>query len=372
MLLVLSAVAPASAGVGAANAGQSDALDCEFPYTATDASGTEVTVSEAPESVVTLNPSAAQTMWEIGGSETVVGVSQFADFLDGAGDLPVVVSGYPATVNTEKVIELNPDLVLAPNTINNESVKQIRNASITVYRFELADSVESVTAKTELIGKLTGQCDGAEEVVTSMEERVNTIETAVEGEEKPTVYWGTGAGYTAGPDTFIGEAIAKAGGHNIAADANATAPYPQLTAEFIAAQDPEFVVVSVSPDKMGNESRSYIPKGSVIRNTTAYEEGNIVVVNTNNLSQPAPRIVSPMTKFAQAFHPEAYADASAATTTTEPTTTESTTEPTATTSDQTSEATTADTTTSSNGSSPGFGAPVALVAVLAAALLARR
>ncbi|MFC3476500.1 PGF-CTERM-anchored ABC transporter substrate-binding protein [Halobacterium litoreum] len=365
MLLVLSAIAPASAAVGAASAQTADALDCEFPYTGTDATGTDVTVSEEPERVVTLSPSAAQTMWEVGGSEKVVGVSQFAGYLDGAGDLPVALSGYPATVNTEKVIELQPDLVLAPNTIDNESVQKIRGAGITVYRFELADSVDSVTEKTELVGELTGECSGAEQVVSGMEERVNTIETAVEGEEKPTVYWGTEAGYTAGPNTFIGKAIAKAGGHNIAADADASAPYPQLTAEFIAAQDPDFVVVSVSPERMGNESKSYIPKGSVIRNTTAYEEGNIVVVNTNNLSQPAPRVVTPMTTFAQAFHPEAYADANTTTTT------QTTSEPTATTSDQTSEATTADTTTS-NGDTPGFGAPVALVAVLAAALIARR
>lgn len=360
-------MAPTAGAVGAAGPQNADALECSFPYTSTDASGTEVTVSDEPQRIVTLNPSAAQTLWEIGGREKVVGVSQFAGFLDGASSRTVVTSGFPSKVNVEKVIKLNPDLVLAPNTISNDSVEQIRGAGITVYRFELADSLASIYEKTRLIGKLTGECDGAEQTVAWMQDRVETISQAVEGEEKPSVYWGTGAGYTAGPNTFIGKAIAKAGGHNIAAEANASKPYPQLSREFIAAQDPEYVVVSVSPSKMGNESRSYIPKGSVIRNTTAWEENNIVVVNVNNLSQPAPRVVYPMTKMAKAFHPEAYAAAN--TTTTTQTSTATTADATPTTSEPTTDA---PTTTSSNGSTPGFGVATALVAVLAAALFARR
>lgn len=376
VLLILGAVAPPAGAVGAVGAQDGSSLDCEFPLTDTDASGHEVTVDEEPQRIVTLNPSAAQTMWEIGGREKVVGVSQFAGFLGGSESREVVTSGYPSTVNVEKVIDLEPDLVLAPNTIENETAQQIRDAGITVYRFELADSVDSIYEKTELIGQLTGECAGAEETVSEMRDRVQTVEEAVAGEEKPSVYWGAEAGYTAGPNTFLGQVIEKAGGHNIANDANASRPYPQLSEEFIAEQDPEFVVVSVYPEQMGNNSGSYIPEDSVVRNTTAWEEGNIVVVNTNHLSQPAPRIVEPMTQMAQAFHPDAYADANTTTTTTESTTT--TTEQTTTTADTTTTA--ADTTTTaadttdgeSGGDIPGFGVTAAVVAVLGAALIARR
>ena len=362
VLLILSAVAPAVGSVGAVGAQDGGNLQCEFPLTDTDASGHEVTVDAEPERVVTLSPSAAQTMWEIGGREKVVGVSQFAGFLDGAESREVVTSGFPSTVNVEKVISLEPDLVLAPNTINNDSVQQIRGAGIAVYRFELADSVDSVYNKTQLIGQLTGECAGAEETVSQMRDRVQTVEQAVAGEERPRVYWGTEAGFTAGPDTFVGQVIEKAGGHNIASEANASQPYPQLSEEFIAEQDPEFVVVSVTPEQLGNESRSYIPPGSVIRNTTAWEEGNIVVVDTNHLSQPAPRIVEPMTQMAQAFHPEAYADANTTTTTT-------TTAQTTTTTDATTTTTTGD---ESGGGVSGFGVTAAAVAIMGAALLARR
>ncbi|CQH56069.1 ABC-type transport system periplasmic substrate-binding protein (probable substrate cobalamin) [Halobacterium hubeiense] len=364
VLLLLAAVAPAAgaaaapAGDAVANAGAQD-FDCSFPVTETDASGHDVTVSEEPERVVTLNPSAAQTMWEIGASEKVVGVSQFADFLDGADEREVVTSGSPSAVNVEQVVSLDPDLVLAPNTIGNETVAQLRDANLTVYRFAAADSIESIYEKTELTGQLTGECEGAAETVSEMRDRVQTVEAAVEGEDEPSVFYDMGARFTPGPNTFIGQVIDRAGGHNIAADANTTRSYPQLSAEFIVKQDPEFLVVSALPEQLGNDSRSYIAEGSVLRNTTAFEEGNIVVVDSNHVSQPAPRVVEPMTQMAQAFHPDAYAAANATTTATtqEPTATETATE----------------TTTQTTGTTiPGFGIPAAVVAALGAALLATR
>jgi len=368
VLLLLSAVAPA-AGVAAAPAEETSnldaqTLDCSFPVTQTDASGHNVTVSEEPQRVVTLNPSAAQTMWELDASGKVVGVSQFAGFLDGAESREVVTSGFPSSVDVERVISLDPDLVLAPNTINNESVAQLRDAGVTVYRFEMAASIEDIYRKTETIGQLTGECDAAESTVSAMRDRVETVEAAVDGAEKPSVFYDMGDRYTAGPNTFIGQILSRAGGHNIAADANTSQAYPQLSAEFVVEQDPEFLVVSASPENLGNDSRTYVAEDSVLRNTTAFEEGNIVVVDTNHISQPAPRVVEPMTQMAQAFHPEAYADANTTTTATATATTQ---EPTAT------ETTTAPETTQTTGTTiPGFGIPAAVVAALGAALLAGR
>lgn len=369
-----SAAAPA--GALAAPTAQEESLTCEFPVTMTDASGSEVTVDAEPERVVTLNPSAAQTMWEFGAEDKVVGVSQFGTYLEGASDRAVVTSGNPSQVNVEQVISLEADLVLAPNTITNDSVTQLRDAGITVYRLPFASSLDSVVTKTETIGQLTGECEAAEDTVSEMQSSIDAVREAVEGEDEPRVLWGAGSGYSAGPNTFIGQAIDVAGGHNIVADANSSRAYPQLSEEFVAEQDPEFVVVGVAPEQLGNEPASYIPEDSVVRNTTAFEEGNIVVVDNNHISQPAPRVVEPMTQMAEAFHPEAYADATTTTTTTDASTTTAdsttTTEPNTTTAAATTTAADDDGDDSSNGSVPGFGVATGVVAVLGAALLARR
>lgn len=307
-ILVVATIAPA-ASAAATSTTDTQELECSFPIEKTDASGYDVTVKEEPERIVTLNPSAAQTMWEIGGREKVVGVSQFAGFLDGADSREVVTSGFPSSVNVEKVIKLNPDLVLAPNTIKTETVTQLRDAGVTVYRFSMAASIEDIYQKTDTIGQLTGECSGADSTVTNMRDNVQTVEAAVEGEERPSVFYDMGNRYTAGPNTFIGGIISKAGGHNIVADASTSQAYPQLSAEFIVEQDPDFLVVNAQPEALDDDPKSHIPEDSVLRETTAFKQGNIVVVDTNHISQPAPRVVEPMVQMTQAFHPEAYAGA---------------------------------------------------------------
>ncbi|ESS07711.1 MAG: hypothetical protein A07HB70_00253 [uncultured archaeon A07HB70] len=61
-------------GPGVAQTTTDTANGCTFPFSETDATGTEVTVDAPPDRVVTLGASAAQTMWEIDSArEKVVG-----------------------------------------------------------------------------------------------------------------------------------------------------------------------------------------------------------------------------------------------------------------------------------------------------------
>src|SRR6056297_1147770 len=171
LLLLTAGVAPAVA-VSGSEVGETTAsgpaatqADCSFPVTSADATGTEVTVDGPPERVVTLGPSAAQTMWEIGGKSQVVGVTQYAGYLDGADERTNVSGAGRTYVNVEEVVAAQPDLVLAANIVSNETVQRLRETGLTVYRFEFATSVEDIYAKTELIGQLTGNCEGAAETV---------------------------------------------------------------------------------------------------------------------------------------------------------------------------------------------------------------
>ena len=399
ILLVFTGIAGAVTPVGASGApdggvyapgdgvyGHAGGGECSFPVSATDATGTEVTVEGAPDSVVALGASTAQTIWELDAEERVVGVSQFATYLDGAGDTEVVTEGFPATIQTEAVVGLDPDLVLAANVYPNESLQQLREANITVYKFEAAGSIEDVYAKTERIGHLLGACGAANTTVAEMRGTVDTVSEAVAGEERPDVLYPQSGGFAPGPNTFIGGLIDAAGGANVVANANATSTYPQLSGEFIVEQDPEWLVVSAPPGQADADPTELAPDAPALRNTTAWEEGNFVVVNTNNISQPAPRIVSPLEEMAKAFHPEAYAEAQASPTPTDPAGTATPTDPGGVTTptepagtDAETETptgpagTTASTTTDTESPGlPGFGVGVAVVALLAVLVAARR
>ena len=366
LLLVVAAVGPAAGGVAAGptadaadrlpsvGAAQSDV--CGFPYTATDATGTEVTLDADPERIVTLNPSAAQTMWEIGAENEVVGVSQYASYLDGA-DAKANVSG-PSGPSVEAVLATNPDLVLVPSSsygAAEERTEQIRAQGVPVFVFGEGTSMEFVANKTERIGRLTGNCEAGVERAAEMRRSIASMQRVLNGTERP-VGLNVFFGYTSGANTFIGDVMETGGLRNGAAERGVSG-FDPINDETVVALDPEWTVV---PENSG------VPETPAYNTTTAVREGNVVVVDTNYLQQPAPRAVIAAETILAAVHPEAYdeyreleANADA-----EPTTTARSATPTTATPE--SPATTATGT-------PGFDAVVSVVALAAlAALLARR
>lgn len=358
LLAVLLATAVLAGGVSAgsdvvAPDAVSDATagthGCSFPYTSTDATDTEVTIEEEPQSVVTLNPSAAQTMWEIGAEDKVVGVTKYATYLDGAGEKKNISGAGYTTVVNEKVIGLEPDLVLVPNANDEERVEKLREAGLTVYMFDRAESLDDVANKTRLTGGLVGECDAAAKTVAEMNAEIDTVSEAVDGEQRPSVLFVLGpSGYTAGNETFIHTAIETAGGHNIAAEENITG-YKAISPEVVAAQDPDWIV---------KPSGVALPDSEVYNESTAVQEGNVLEVERNFISQPAPQIIRPIRTMAKTFHPEAYAAAN--TTPTAPQTPAGT-------------ETSADSSPSPTpASGPGFGLAAGFVAIVLAVAFTRR
>jgi iron complex transport system substrate-binding protein len=336
-------------GAGAAPAAASaQETACQFPITETDATGTAVTVDSAPERVVTAGPSAAQTMWEIGGKPQVVGVSKYASYLEGAAERRNVSGGGRSYVSVEQVVAAEPDLVLAPNIIVNDTVERLREANLTVFRFGYASSIEDIYAKTDLTGRLTGNCEGAAETLTWMRDRIGTVRDAVTEEPRPRVFASQGGGWTAGAGTFVSSLVEVAGGSNVAVAANLSG-YKQISQEVIVERNPEWIV------QLG-QFGTY-PKTEAYNSTEAVENEQVITVDGNFVSQPAPQVVYPVVEMAQAFHPEAYeaANESPATTTADAGPTEG-----------------APGTETSAPGTPGFGVAVALAALAGAALLGRR
>ncbi|MGM0399046.1 MAG: PGF-CTERM-anchored ABC transporter substrate-binding protein [Halobacteriota archaeon] len=355
--LVGAGAGPAlAAGAVTDQASTNQLEDCTFPVEHTDATGDAVTVEEEPETVVTLGPSAAQTMWEIGAEEKVIGVSQYASYLEGAESRTNVSGASQSFVDTERVVDEDPDLVLAPDIIPDETVQTLREAGLTVYKFEAATSLADVEEKTRLTGQLVGACAGADERATEMNESLETVRDRIDDEDRPRVLYYMGGGYTAGEGTFIDGIIEAAGGTNVAAEAGMEG-YGQMNEERVVEQDPEWIVT--------NTDIGAIPESAGYDATTAVQEEKILLVDANYVSQPAPRTVEVVEELAAAFHPDSDDAALEATETTAPETTDES----ATTS---TTAAAGGTTRTTTATTPGMGIPVALLAIALVGLSLRR
>ncbi|WP_135663435.1 PGF-CTERM-anchored ABC transporter substrate-binding protein [Halorhabdus rudnickae] len=371
VVLVLGLLGATLAPVAGQTPENETAVDCSFPIEVTDANGATVTVTEEPDDVVVLAPSAAQVMWEIGAQAKVVGmpVRYHTEYLERSTEKTNVV-GEKGQPQIETIVGLEPDLVLAPNVVSEDAVEQLRNAGLTVYRFKQAASIADVIEKTRLTGRLVGEYDTAREVSARTQATLDAYRNATAGQDRPTVLYTLGGGYTAGPETFIGDVIDAAGGENVAAAANIS-EYDVISNEVIVNQDPDWIVVPSGVD---------VPSGSGINGTTAVQEGQVLRVDRNFMHQAGPRVTHPLEAMATTFHPDA-ADVSVdsasvrspvcdadAVTPTEPATETTTTEESVTLETNQTFGTTTDTTATSG---PGFGVVAAMLALLAAGAFLR-
>lgn len=294
LLLVVSlsaAVAPVAADTGSTP-------ECSFPAEATDATGETVTVDDRPERIVVLQPSAAQTVWELNASDRVVGapVTQYTDYLDGIEDKENVLNADEFSVNQEAVVGLDADLVLAPNIVSDEIVEGLREADQTVFKFGFGTSLGFIADKTELTGELIGACAAATETNDRYWDRIGAVQQQASEHDSPHVLHYSagldGGAATAGSGTFIDELITTAGGTNVAAE-NGVEGYGELNEEAIVEWNPDVIVV---PDEQGA-----LPATDAIESTAAAQNDQVIRVNGNYLSQPAPRIVVALETLADAF-----------------------------------------------------------------------
>jgi iron complex transport system substrate-binding protein len=294
VLLLFSAVANAE--------GDERDMDnlCEFPFVGMDAGGAVVNIVDEPRKIVTLAPSAAQTIWEIGGSEKVVGLTHYAGYLEGASDREII-SNMEGGIILEKVVLLEPDLIIAPSIIPEKTVKKLRESGMIVYHSSEMKTIEDIIEETRLIGKLSGECEGAEITVDWMEMNLKNIAERTIEKNNPTAIY-VFYGWTAGDGTLIHEVIRKAGGKN-SAGMMGISGYRQINAELLVQESPEWIILnSDEPDAAKNNE--------VLSLTRAAKENRVIVVPVEYISQPAPRIIIAIDELSNSFHPEGVGDES--------------------------------------------------------------
>jgi len=359
LLFVAVAAVPPAMG---ANEAETNA-NCSFPYEATDATGATVTVEGRPDRIVVLAPSAAQTVWALDAEDRVVGMPRdyYATYLNGTEDVADVVDEQGQTVQ-ERVVALEPNLVLAPNVVANETVVSLRDAGLTVYRFEEAGSIAEVSEKTRQTGRLIGSCAAADRVSSGTEDRITAIRSATADRERPLVYYAMGGGYTAGPETFVGDVIATAGGENLAVRANISR-YGKISPEIVASEDPDWIVAPEGTPLAG----------TAVENTTAYRQDRIVRVNRNYLHQAGPRVVTPLERIVRHLHPGAMGESDGAEPTAHATVSPTDASATPTDASTTDGSRTATPRSPTDAGGPGFGPVAGAVALAASAgLIGRR
>lgn len=273
--------------------------------TFTDGLSREVTLNGLPQRIVSLAPSNTEILFAIGAGDQVVGRDQLSDFPEEAKNVTDIGSTFDA-LNTELIISLKPDLVLAAEINTPEQVKQLEDLGLTVYYLKNPTTLEEMYGNLELVAQMTGHREEAATLIESLKERVAAVDEKIAPiSSRPGVFYemdGTDPAkpYTAGKGTFITQLIERAGGQNIAADLEG---YPQLSLEQVVAADPAFIILGDARYGVTPESIAERPGWD---NLSAVKNGQVVPFNDDLVSRPGPRLVDALEELAKLLRPELF------------------------------------------------------------------
>lgn len=276
----------------------------EFPVTVVDDFGIEVTVEEKPERIISLAPSNTEMLFAVGLDEEIVGVTTFADYPEAAVNKEKI--GSITEPNIEKIVSLEPDLIIAAGINKKETIDNLKDLGITVAGF-YPSSIDDTLETFKKMGRLTGRAEESRKIVTDMYLELAAIKDIVDSQleehARPKVFYEIWSDplTTAGEGSFIDDLIYQAGGINIGAEAQGM--WPQFSLEKLLLEDPEVYISSPhsAPHQVTVET---IKDRDNYGTLSAVENDRIYIVDQNIVSRPSPRIIKGLKLFVNAIFPE--------------------------------------------------------------------
>jgi iron complex transport system substrate-binding protein len=235
--LVLALV-PASSAVSATSA----ATAAAFPVTITAANG-KVTVPKRPVRIVSLSPTATESLFAIGAGRQVIAVDDQSDYPKTAPK--TALSGF--TPNVEAIAGYRPDLVIVSYD-PKDLVAALTKLGVPVIFHKPVSTIPGAYQQIRQLGAVTGHGPQATSLVARMKAQIARIvakrKTAGSG---ASVYHELDPSFfSATSKTFVGRVYALFGLKNIADAAPGGSDYPQLSPEYIVSSSPDLVVLADS------------------------------------------------------------------------------------------------------------------------------
>ena len=276
------------------------------PIKLTDGLGRTIQLAAPAQRIVSIAPSNTEILFALGAGKQVVGREEMSDYPAEAKGVTSIGSVFQK-INTEAIVALKPDLILAAEINSPEQVKALEDLKLTVYYLPNPKTFDDLYANLETVGKLTGRSAEAAKLNEVLKTRYDAvIKKVAEAPEKPAVFYEIDATdptkpYTSGPGTFIDLVIRLAGGKNIGAELkDAFAP---ISAEELVQQNPDIIVLGDALYGVTPESVAQRPGWGALN---AVKGQQVYAFDDNLISRPGPRLVDGLEQMAQLVHPELF------------------------------------------------------------------
>ena len=303
LLTALTACAPAETTELDAQSQQTQETADDRPDT--DRSGNPITLPDQVDSIISMAPSATQTLLDLGMEDKLIAVDTYSAMYFGLEDLPTFDMMEP---DTEQMAVLGADLIFTTGmsaSSGADPFKPLRDIGFCVADIPSASSIETMLEDTRFIAACVGAQETCESLIAQFQEeldQLSDIGAGIQDRKRVVVEIACAPDiYTAGSGTFMQEMLTVIGAENIFADQEG---FVAVTEESVITLNPDVILTMVD----------YVedPVAEILGRTgwehvTAVANGDVYLVNTNAVSLPNLHVIDGMKQMAKMIYPDAYA-----------------------------------------------------------------
>lgn len=246
--------------------------------------------------IVSLSPTATETLYELGAGDQVVAVDSLSDVPENAPRRDF--SGF--NPNPEAVIAENPDLVIASDDANGLGTA-LDAVDIELLLLPAATTFEQAYDQIEQVGERTGHADNAQKLVGRMkkeiEATVDSVDSDIRNAGLSYFHEADSTLYSAGDATFIGQAYSMFGLKSVA---GAGDDYPQLTNEAVIQANPDLIFLADHGDA-GGVTEEDVASRPGWNEIAAVKNKQIIPLDPNLASRWGPRLPKLIQEIAEAL-----------------------------------------------------------------------
>ncbi len=261
--------------------------------------------SAPPQRIVSLAPNITEILFALGLGEKIVGVTRFCDFPEEAIKKEKI--GGLIDPNPERIIALNPDLILGFRGNPLRILERLRNLNLPLFVLDTKTDIESLFPLIRKIGRVTHAEKRTEFFVRSLSARYEKILTSLQSvEHNPKVFLSLHGMdlWTSGRESFLNDLVQKARGVNIAG----TIPRKWLhyNREQLIHEQPEVIIILSKSREDFLKSRHWIRNEAHLEGIKAVIEDRIFFLDENLATRLGPRLILALEELSRLLHPECF------------------------------------------------------------------
>ena len=211
-----------------------------MPTEFTDQLSRKILLSTPPKRIISLVPSITELLYDLGLVENIIGRTKFCVHPKDAVRLVPKIGG-TKNVNIERVVGLQPDLIIANKEENQQEQIEQLSEHFPVWISDIANFSEAMQM-IKALGIIVEKQQAAHQIITNSVALLKRI-TPLKKQRAAYLIWQKPY-MTIGRDTYIHDMLKHAGYENVFGNQTR---YPSFTLAELKARQPEIILLSSEP-----------------------------------------------------------------------------------------------------------------------------